>query len=234
MEKERRTRPPTFSKDQRQQLLKLGVSDSQILELQSNGLPAVATVVRSLPKMQDVRDELSEVSTALRRSQRAISKLLSANDTAPARSEALLRVQSVSLVLPGELEPLEHALAGLKVCDAAVSRAKEDLEALGQRRFRAGHPRPIQRIEAALLQGFVKGRDPSRPMPEYLIKVSSSPTSVFRRIVGICYEAAGVANTDPERAMKAYIAQRKKLRANQRQRAVKLVTLMGRPGPKKD
>jgi hypothetical protein len=223
---------PKFTADQRHRLSTLSVSEAQIKEVESIGLRWASIWLRKQPKLQDVRDELSTVSTAVNRARQALSKLLGADNTAPAaaRREALLWSQVAAQSMGYKLETLEMTETQLEVAQVLLDQAQTDVTKIGQRRFRAADVFPIARIDQALLQGFVNGRDPSKPMPPYVIKVSSSPTSVFRQIVGICYEAAGAANTDPERAIKAYIAQRKKLRANQRERRVKVVTLVTRDG----
>ena len=57
------------------------------------------------------------------------------------------------------------------------------------------HPYPIACIDAALESG----------KNETAVNPSASSTSPFREITRICYEAAGVAISDPETAIRAYL-----------------------------
>jgi len=75
---------------------------------------------------------------------------------------------------------------------------------LSQRRHRTADLRPVRRIAEGLLKGWLDAQGASKPLPAYMLRESSSPSSPFRKIVIICYRAIGL-DLDPERAIKAYI-----------------------------
>jgi hypothetical protein len=94
----------------------------------------------------------------------------------------------------------------VSVARNAVEQSEHELR--NKQLRRQANPFAVRRIEKALLNGFVKrysNKDPSKPLPPYPFKPSSSPGSCFREIVGICYEAMGQKYTDPERAIKKHI-----------------------------
>ena len=122
----------------------------------------------------------------------------------------------------------QHLLPRLQALATAAREASETLPAKPAR-WRKADPRPIKRIMEALYAGWSKAKGTSvRRTPEYQtpeeafvaigqvrtnpfpkeLRASSAPGSPFREIAGICYEAAGGGqDSDPERAIKAYMAE---------------------------
>lgn len=67
---------------------------------------------------------------------------------------------------------------------------------------------PIRAIYSTVQAGFIlAGQESAAPG----IKPSASPTSKFRRLIGICYEAIDAPTTDPERAIRAYVREWREL-----------------------
>lgn len=63
-------------------------------------------------------------------------------------------------------------------------------------------PYPVELIHNALHAGVIAERH--EPDHDFM-RPSSSPTSPFRRMIGLCYEAIDAPHADPERAIKAFM-----------------------------
>jgi hypothetical protein len=202
---------PAFTADQRKRLLALGLLQSQIDELEAV-LPLAAAFIQAPPALADVRDCLVRISGAQKRASKELLRLLDVAPTLPALLEAQYRVLAADSLAsnrdPGET--VRVANYALFAAGAVFQRALDDLPPPPtQRRHRAASAIPIFQLDAAMLRGFIKSHgETARPMPLYAPKRSASPGSQYRRIVGICYEAMGQRNTDPERAIKAFIRER--------------------------
>lgn len=196
---------PRFNPEQRQQLLTLGILEAQIARLERDALQPAEYALRQLPRLQDVRDELAEVKKAISDAKKALSRLLSADDESTALGETLQRVINEDLKMQGDGQVLERLLYPLAAANAVVERAQKTLPD-EQRRPHSASFYPIQLIDEALRQGF---QDSQPDVEEANFKLSSSPNSLFRNVVGICYEAMGQASTDPYRAITAYLAWKK-------------------------
>jgi len=206
---ERKNSAPEFTQDQRRRLRECGLIDAQIDEVETFALPICLALLTRPPTMQEVRNELIVVSKALERAHEAMAALSSANLAAPGRFEASQRVLMAEYNLQGDGSVFEKTLAQLVATQAVLNHAQAELPE-GPRRDPAASAMPVNRIDQALLSGFVKWYSTEdAPMPHYMMKPSASPGSDFREIVGLCYEAMGRQNSDPERAIRAYVKWRK-------------------------
>ncbi len=221
---------PRFVPEHRIQLKKLGLIEAQIDALESK-LPLCRAILSHASPLQDVRDKLETLSRALESAQNAMSILLNATPLALATHEALQW-----LIEADEDGDIEGAMRAVALAQSVVQRAQESLPQ-GQRRHRADIL-PVRLIAEALLSGFIRGTPPvpcidmvlspefikenpnyvAYVLPPFTLKQSSSSESAFRKIVGICYEAMSQKNTDPERAIKAFLAWRKNTTTAQRKK----------------
>lgn len=198
---------PRFSKVERAELTELGLIESQIDQLQTIALPLARAWLKPLPRLQDVRDELNSLSNSMSSALASMSALLTAAAPSRGRYEALQRLVLEDFEEHGSYESIQVAHRMLLRAYSVVRRAQDSLPKT-QRRQATADILPVVRINEALLSGFTKGH--SSPLPPYTLHPSASPGSPFRRIVGICYEAMGLVNTDPERAIKKFIAWQRK------------------------
>lgn len=193
----------SFTRHQRTQLQALGVPDHAIALLEGEVLPAAQQLLRKRPRRNDVLAELKDLSRSLTKASASIERTLAATRVVPHRWEAL------SLLSGGYGR---HAMGGLRLSEAsealaratrAVQQAIDDVPP-GPVRQRVADPYPIQLIQGALAHGaFAAYGDPNA----HQIRPSLSPTSPFRQIVGLCYEALKLRSADPERALRAYMKQ---------------------------
>jgi len=215
-------KPVKFTKRQLQQLRRLGVVGEQIAEVEKV-LSICRFLLRRMPTMGDVRDELLDLQKDLRAASESLKRWEQLREreakadgrtVAPALDEAYSRVEKESFEIRGDGLVLERALLVLTPALASISRA---LTALPKAQRRDVHTwEPIAYIAKALSLGWARseralrqvavtsaGRAP-RPYPH---KPSSGESSRFRQIVGICYEAMQVEqHGDPERPIRAYLA----------------------------
>jgi hypothetical protein len=98
-------------------------------------------------------------------------------------------------------ELITSTLDHLSVLLGALELAQRELPPV-QRRGRSADYRNIERIDDALLRGFSAAH--KQPFPHYSLKVSSSYSSRFYKIISICFRTIG-ASDNPERAIKNYI-----------------------------
>lgn len=182
-------------------MLKLGVVAEAIDRIEVEAMPQASVMLkRRLPKT-DTLDELSSVATALDWARGAIERLLDASAASPHRLAA-------RKLIPGgghrqkmggiTLDQASKSLAvALEVVYEAIARLPT-----GPVRHQAANPYPIELIHRAMQLGSMLSG--AEPVPARL-KPSVSPTSAFRRVVGICYEAMNEPTADPERALKAFV-----------------------------
>lgn len=203
-----------FSQTQRVRLTKLGVSAAQIGALE-RALPLARALLTPQARMRDVREVLRLLQIDIRNTLDRISAL---GKGAADRREAMARI-----VMLDENHVLQRCVQSLEEAEDLVRTALSGLG--GQRRSGAAAITPIAVIERALVIGDVaelnhassgeKRRSTSRARRFML---SSSPGSHYRDVVGICYEAMGQANTDPERALKAFVAAKRRSASGVRER----------------
>lgn len=193
--------PIRFEPHHRAELLRLGLTDAAIGQIEVDALPVVKKWLRVAPRRNDVLNELLDVSQAMRDARSAIERLLDATEAVPHLMEARLNLEGGGH---------RHLLAGLTLDKAskslsaamdAVVFAIEDMRP-DPVRHRTASANPIKHIYSAIQFSWTFTGLGALP-PN--LKPSSSPTSAFRRIVGICYEAIGAETSDPERAIKAYV-----------------------------
>lgn len=193
--------PIRFNPDQRAELVRLGLVDLAIKQVEVEGLPAAQFILSREPPRGAVLDELSAVASAVEGARNGIERLLNATDAAPHR------VAARSLISGGGRR---YAMGGMRLDETskALAIAMEVItDAMGRippepLRHRQASAFPIKRIYSAVQHGFMMaGREPVAPG----LKPSASPTSNFRRLIGICYEAIGASTDDPERAIKSYV-----------------------------
>lgn len=190
----------SFTEEQRERLRKLDLLTEQIAEIES-ALPLNRSLLEQPAGMADVREELSVLSAALKRAHAAAEKV--DKGKSPKLNEARWRLELADFDTTNACETLPTVLKALAAADIGIQRALADLPNK-ERRSVAADFRPVARIKKALLDGFIKAH--KLPLPPCTLRVSSSEGSKFREIVGICYEAMGQKNADPERAIKQYIA----------------------------
>lgn len=226
-----------FSPAQKQQLKNLGLFDEQIEALESR-LPICRRTMQKDPALATLRSKITRLEKTMRRTQKEISKFLSGENTT-AGCEALSRVvmadfdfhAGLSKSTDGETfdgETLKNALSALTAPLCIIERALSDLPD-EQRRNRSSSFYPIENVENALLDGFIKHHDPNRTgkaLPPFMDSASYAKKKRFSQVAKIFYAALGVPNKNLERPIKNYLAF--KQRRDKRQRDEwKLPTLAG-------
>jgi hypothetical protein len=214
--KQELTRALWFTPAQRAELEQLGVPAIAIKLLEVQGLPSIRKYLQPPPRRAEVRNELLKAQAAILAAHEAIERLLTPSD--------LPHLKGASQALKGlGVRHLEHGIPLNRASEALIPASKVIASVIAHQskepsRYKAASPRPILEIDKLLLQGCewaglpavpVKGDLPSQITFLPHLMPSASPTSAFRRLVGICYERAGLKNTDPERAIKAYIRLRR-------------------------
>jgi hypothetical protein len=176
-------------------------------------------MLSSAASLNEVRAEFQRLHEAFQSASTAAVAVLAANaQHTAARYELLNRLIAEQYETGSSLEELLSATQRQIAADLAlIERARAKLPS-EQRRRRTATLLPVQRIHKALVDGwgaahYVAGAEqdgPPSPVPSSSTSSfphvpSASPTSPFRQIVGICYEAiTGDPEIDPERAIKAY------------------------------
>ena len=193
--------PARFTAHQRKELQALGLPEQSIAQIEADGLQWARHWLKRKPRRADVLAELDGLAKTLAGTRDAIERILNATEEVPhlfaARSYlpgsgrrnymAGIRLSRLSTQLTDVLPEVQQAISALPV---------------GPTRHQTASALPIKFINSSLMQGLVMaGMDPedSPFMP------SLSPTSKFRRVIGICYEAMGAATSDPERALRSYV-----------------------------
>lgn len=161
------------------------------------------------PPRGDVLNELRAVEKAIDEARNGIERLLNATAAAPHRLAARSQISGGGR---------RHAMGGMRLNETSKSLAMAK-EVIGEAiagiptepaRHRQASAFPIKVIYSAVQVGFIlAGQEPVPPG----LKPSVSPTSNFRRLIGICYEAIDAPTADPERAIKAYVKQWRPLRS---------------------
>jgi hypothetical protein len=214
-----------FCEEERKSLHRLGVIDAQIEELEAI-LPACRAMTTDAPRLQDVRSALEGAGKAIKHAQQSIARLSRADKSAPALFEALNRVHMASYDpaagRDGDMREIDRALDATSSLAAVVEYA---LERLGEkeRRPNVANPMVIEHIVEALLRGWAKGPQNSSKVftldisrGPHPLKASRAPAtrargSAFLDVVNICYGAIG-RRPEPDRAIRAYLAERAKRR----------------------
>lgn len=192
----------TFSEQQRASLEQLGLVKEQI-ELLEQLLPDCAFPVRKQPPRTALVKALQAIEEPLMQACNALATLRL--DQSDAAREALLRIRLVDAApfdngASDGVEVLQRAIdEGLKVLSIA-----QGLTGTGQHRQRTAMLFPIGKIAGALEEGSRRRLEWSGSMPpQSTLRVSLS--GKFPDVVAICYEAIGLTDTNPERAIRTYL-----------------------------
>ena len=209
--------PGDFSPEQETRLSELGLFPEQIDALDQI-VPVCRALLRPPATMTNVRGKLTEVAQGLRRAYEIATGPSIASVEVRSRLE-LAAAQAVEAQIkmrnslePAAAEALSDPLSDLDIVSrlrSLTELAEEVLRALPpqQRRSNDASPLPIERIEDALLQGFLDHHRGAAFLPPHEIRTSVTKPP-FPQIAAIVYEAIGRKSEapEPERAIKAYIA----------------------------
>lgn len=203
-----------FTARQRRELKKLGVPDLAIRVIEVEALPRARRLLRKPARMSDVRDELRQVEGAIKAARQAIDRLLSDSDASPILRDAQRAIGGNSDRVHSDRIMLKRASEALAPALEAMTFAVENLSK-SPTRYKAASPLPVELIHDALEKGCWYSDMPFEPrkgkrhagLPAVAphLQPSASPTSAFRKIVGLCYEQLGMEAADPERAITAYL-----------------------------
>jgi len=212
-----------FTTAQRRDLKqRLSVNDKQLQGLEV-ALRVVAHYTEAGAGLVEVRAPLRTLAKKAKETAMALESLLKAPATESARSEARLRLlESVDILHPkrAAVDPMKPGSTFFHDYDEREEEAKRihaivaELDAIAEHALArmpkaqthaAAHTHPIWYIHEVLNFGFSS----EVPLPRLPFPASSSKTSNFREIVGICYQAAKAPTSDPERAIKAFIKQQR-------------------------
>ena len=190
-----------FNTHQRKELAALGLSDKMMDYIEIEALTTARRFLKRPPRKNDVRNELRDLQKALAKARDGIERLLDATQAVPhlKAAQAMLTAGQGRHVMGGiRLNETSKSLA------VAIKLVADGIEQMppGPLRHRSADPYPVELIYDALQNGVIAER--GEPQPDF-VRPSASPTSPFRRMIGICYEAIDAAHADPERAIKAYM-----------------------------
>lgn len=227
---------PDFTEPQRKRLRQLGVCAEQIAELRY-ALLTVQMVLAKPAANADVRSHLDEIEEQAAALVRKLCAMQLQSDPEYRTVYALIETKywQGEMLEEAGATVSQHLLPRLQALATAAREASETLPAKPAR-WRKADPRPIKRIMEALYAGWSRakgtgvrrtpdyqtpeeafaaiGQARTKPFPKEL-RASSATGSPFREIAGICYEAAGGGQDyDPERAIKAYMAESRALTAS--------------------
>lgn len=198
--------PPAFAETQRQDLQRLGFNPEQIARIERDALPAAANYLRPLDRTDDVRRWLHKFRHAAKGPGPELESLL-AQAVRPGAPLALVgavrRLASAAYTLDRAAgAPFLPGFTGDDGADR-VARLRADPERLASVVDAAIETAPLQRRRNAGAGAVWAIHFVVSPMGW---KLSSSPKSVFRELVGMCFEAIlGEDMADPERAIRAVI-----------------------------
>ena len=220
-------RIPEFTRAQLVELATIGVTEIQVDELSA----AVSFINLQLVKpaaRNDLDSLLREVVSASEKLSRTLKSMTPPIDECHNEAFQILE-RGYWGEQPDAWECFFVDHVGPSI-DALAQAAKKGLGSLPQQatRNKTANWYPIKVIEDALLLGWLKmhmtdeERDSVMCLAQLFVRVdgveefqlpdelrpSASPGCAFRRIVGICYAAAG-GNPDPERALKAFMKYRR-------------------------
>lgn len=191
-----------FTNDQLTMLRDQGVIEQQIAAL-ARVIPLCRTMWTDAAPLASVRDELQR----LRRSLDLVPALVRDCENPTGRTIGKARREAYNRLLMAlsDMGVGSDAIERLADVSGGLNRALADLPEI-QRRPYSASARPVQCLDEALCFGWA-----NRPLSSshvYPHEPSINPTSPFRAVVCICYEAfTDVRDIDPERAIKAYLRQ---------------------------
>lgn len=194
----------------RSDLARLGVTTDQQQRLERI-LPAIAYYAARGPTLTNVRAPLEQVAKGAHRVAQALRTLLEARDEAGQESRMRM-LEAIEALHPErcELDPARvsfyerydhrepEALRMLAALQDLEEAAKHAVARMPESQTHpVAHAYPVRLIDAALV---VEGAP--------IFRVTASDETPFRNVVTACYIAAGAANTDPLRAIRAYLSER--------------------------
>lgn len=190
-----------FNPHQRRELAALGLTDKMMEHIEIGALTTAREMLKRPPRNEDVRGELLQLQKKLTEARDAIERMFEApKEFAPLRyARSMLTAGQGRHVMGGIRlnESSKSLAAAIEVVEAGI--AKVPAKPL---RHRSADPYPVELIHDALQMGVLAER--GEPDPDFMWP-SASPTSPFRQMIGICYEAIDAPHADPERAIKAYL-----------------------------
>lgn len=197
--------PLCFGDDRCAELQALGLVAEAISELESEALPGLRELLTRPPALNDIRGEVRTMGMALARAHRAVSAVLNAKKTAPHRYEARLLLTPGGAARPRgrELIELQQRLSEV---GAHVDAVLKELPK-APTRHKSGGAAPIDLICTSMQRGFAMR---GLALPAHL-RPSASQARSFWHVVVTCYSAAGFPGADPERAIRAYMRDWRKL-----------------------
>jgi hypothetical protein len=232
---------PSFTPDAIRELQNLGVTAAQVRELQV-GLVSVRAILVPPPANNETAELLGDIRKLASKLRRKLRELGTASNNG-GQNSARQQVANLLAKGYWDLRPMDEGPTIIGAFDErlgslaqAAKGAAETVPIAKPSRYKAASPKPVRIIDEALHRGWHNEHGApavwSRDQTEILAAIdnrlgkakraqaypknlepSVSVTSAFRRIVGICYEAVG-RNADPERAIKAYIANENAQRAH--------------------
>lgn len=203
-----------FSPADRGRLSRLGLVTAQIEHLEAE-LFWVVHDLQPEPSLTAVRNELKKPLAAIQKARKAVSGLFALEG--PIAREVMHRIDSLDHILAKDgqgkylktpTEVMEQILRDMGTLSAALTVALRNLPT-AQVRHRKAHPYFIGQLDKALRDGYGAHIAGMESPPAYHPEPSASEGSAYREIMGICYRTAGHPTEDPERAIKAFIAQTK-------------------------
>ncbi len=197
---------PDFNEDQRNGLLRLGVSSEQVKQLRI-ALPFIRSHVVGKAKPKDVGDRLLEIERLAAELSR---KLLPVDDE---HTQAIAMLDSHLWLDDGASESGigEHIsrvyLPRLQKLAQAAKATRDEVGPARLGRPNSATPKSVQAVDRALRMGWLMAhQSDDAPYPPCL-EVSKNENSKFYGIACLCFEAAG-GNPNPERAIRAFLEAR--------------------------
>lgn len=209
-----------FTATQRKRLKGLGVIPEQVEQLRGV-LPFVQSTLDRPAAKNGVKAVLDDVAKHAHSLLSVLEPVVSRNDAE--RSTALDCMDDAFLDnrrLTGQVLRSDEGETAMRVLipqlkqlrDAARSASRKIGPNPKAARHRRADPMPVKAIDGALRMGWAdvhaqwtSPHNPGEPLPRQF-EPSKRESSTFRKIVGVCYEAAGAdIDADPVRAIEGYM-----------------------------
>jgi hypothetical protein len=209
---------PQFTHEQKISLAKLGLVRRQITKLELTLPLAKAWMDAEVSPMRDTHDVLTESRTVMHAAMYATMKLL--HPSSMAQREASYRVIDADCDADQEGGAVMDAFRALVEASCVLDKA---LDALPKEQRRAQTSIMLfQRIDKALLDGFIEDSQQRRADKELVDRVVEKGLpayprieplngGVYKKIIRIYYDAMGLPNGNPDQAIRNYIAWLKEL-----------------------
>lgn len=207
---------PEFSETHKSDLKRLGVSPPQLKALRQ-ALLIVREVTSRAPPNADVREILAANVTH----SKALAQALRVSTSRPEASAAAAAMVGARYWRDPRVAHTGPSVAAYLVplLDALTDAARDALRSVPKNpvRHKSADPVTIETIANALAYGWEESQTADahsatrEPLPKEF-RPNWSKESTFAKIASICFDAVG-GNTDPERAIKAYMYKVRKKRA---------------------